>query len=139
VKEEVLEMGLDENEVKEMLDDHGRKLEDHEFKIQKLEVEGATVKEKINGLQTQMTDVKDVVTRFENNYLQTTNSMMNTMTQLVLNTSKSNIEIKKIESKSGTEITKVKSNNIKDILISVFKVMGTALAAFFAAKYGISK
>ena len=142
IVKEVLEMSLDDNEVKEILDDHGNR-------IIKLEIDTATTKEKMFGLEEQVKDIKGTLVRFENNYLQTTSSMTNLMTQLVLNTSNNNTEIikskdiketeiTKSENVKDTEIIKTKDNNKKDIIIKVLAILGACLAGMFMAKYGVT-
>ncbi|OHD75836.1 MAG: hypothetical protein A2355_15755 [Spirochaetes bacterium RIFOXYB1_FULL_32_8] len=141
ITKEVLDVSLDDNEVKEILDDHG-------CRIIKLEIDTATTKEKMFGLEEQVKDIKGTLVRFENNYLQTTSSMTNLMTQLVLNTSNNNTEIikskdikdteiTKSENAKNTEVIKTKDNNKKDIIIKVLAILGACIAGYLANKYGI--
>lgn len=128
MEDEVLE--LDENEVKEKLNDHGNR-------IQKLELDNVFIKEKLNSISAQMVDTKDevsdlksAVARLETTVLTTNNSILTTLTQVVTNTSN-----------NQTQIATTSSTNKKDILINSIKIGGSIVAiiilGLFAAK-GIS-
>jgi len=128
--EEVFDVALDENEVKIILDDHGNR-------IQKLEIDNAYVKEKLNSISAQMVDTKDevsdlksAVARLESTVLTTNNSILTTLTQVVTNTSN-----------NQTQVTTTTSTNKKDIIVNSIKIGGSIVAiiilGLFAAK-GIS-
>lgn len=118
-------MAID-NEVKNVLDEHKQILDEHTEKIGELMVDNATTKERLNSISTQMNDVKGTLVRFENNYLQTTNAMMGTLSQVVINTSN-----------NATQIKTTKMNNRTDIIIKVLIGLGVFLAGIASYKYGI--
>ena len=99
----VVDLGI-EPEVKEILDSHEQTLADHSEKIHKMQLDNAGIKEKLNS-------VEGIVARFETNYYQTSNSIMQTMSQLVVNTSAQN-----------TEITKVKIDNKTKVILKVLGI-----------------
>jgi len=105
-----------EPEIKEILDDHGKS-------IVNLQIDNASIKEQLNSIKTEMTGVKEVVTDFKNNYLQSSNSMMGTLSTLLQNSSNNN-----------TEIIKTSSNNKKDIAIKILAVIGVIASAYFTYK-----
>jgi len=74
IMEEVLNLSI-EPEIKEVLDDHKKILEEHTDKIQDLQIDNASTKEQLNSIKTQMNDVKEIVTEFKTSYLQTTSSL----------------------------------------------------------------
>lgn len=108
----VVDLGI-EPEVKEILDTHKKTLEYHGEKIQELQIDNASIKEKLNS-------VEGIVTRFETNYYQTSNSMLQTMSQLVVNTSNNN-----------TEIVKTNQNNKREIIVKVLGIIGLIVAGIF--------
>lgn len=111
----VVDLGI-EPDVKEILDIHNRTLQDHNEKIQELQIDNASIKEKISSIE-------GIVTRFETNYYQTSNSMLQTMSQLVVNTNNNN-----------TEIINNKNNNRKDIALKILGVIGILIAGAFIGK-----
>ena len=141
--EEVLE--VDEHEVLEKIEDHEKKLgehkqilDSHNGKIQNLETNTSVLKEK-------MTNLEGIVTRFESNSYQTQNSMMQLLSQVIVNTSNTSVEIVKnatqsdIEiSKNKTEIEKVKNNNTVVITVKILTVISAIILGFLSAKYGIT-
>jgi len=108
-------MGFEED-VKEILDDHGER-------ITKLEIDNAGIKEKLNNIEAQTIDVKSAVVRLESTVLQTNNSVLQTLSQVVTNTSN-----------NATQIVTTKNNNITEIIIKVLTIIGSLLVGFFAAK-----
>ncbi|WP_298196457.1 hypothetical protein [Desulfosporosinus sp.] len=120
--EEVLEVSI-EPEIKEVLDNHKVILEDHGKSITKLQIDNASIKEQLNSIKTQMTDVKEIITDLKSSYLQSTNSMMGTLSAVLQNTSNNN-----------TEIIKTNSNNKKEIAIKVLAVIGGLITGYFALK-----
>lgn len=116
-----------EPEVKDILDDHDKR-------IGKLEEDNVYIKEKLNSISIQMVDTKDEVTdlksavsRLETTVLTTNNSILTTLTQVVTNTSNNN-----------TQIVTTNSNNRTQILLKIIGLAGAVLAGWLMARYGIS-
>jgi len=118
---------LDEKQVQSVLDGHSKILEEHSEKIQGILIDNAIVKEQLSSIRTQMSDVKEIVTEFRTNYLQTTSSMAGTLSTLVINTNNQN-----------ADITKNNNNNKTSIVIKVLGIIGACLAGFLAAKFGLT-
>lgn len=125
--EEVLNLGLDDNEVKEILDEHGNR-------INRLEIDNASIKEKLNSISLQMgdtkeqvTDLKDAVARLETTVLTTNNSILSTLSQVVTNTNN-----------NSTQIITTEKNNKKDIIIKILGIIGACVTGYLAAKFGLN-
>jgi len=134
--EEVFGMSF-EDDIKDVLDKHEQILDDHEDKIQKLEVDTATTKEK-------MINLEGIVTRFESNSYQTQNSMMQLLSQVIVNTSNSSVEIVKNATqseiqfnKNRTEIAKVKNTNNMNIILKTLAVISAIVLGYFSIRYGL--
>jgi len=126
-----------EDDIKDVLDKHEQILDDHEDKIQKLEVDTATTKEK-------MINLEGIVTRFESNSYQTQNSMMQLLSQVIVNTSNSSVEIVKNATqseiqfnKNRTEIAKVKNTNNMNIILKTLAVISAIVLGYFSIRYGL--
>ena len=85
-----------------------------------------------------MTNLEGIVTRFESNSYQTQNSMMQLLSQVIVNTSNSSVEIIKNATTNNTEVTKAKLNNKLQIGLKVLAVISTLVLAYIGGKYGIS-
>jgi len=118
---------LDEKQVQSVLDGHSKILEEHSEKIQGILIDNAIVKEQLNSIKTQMTDVKEIVTEFRTSYLQTTASMAGTLSTLVINTNNQN-----------ADVNKNNSNNKRDIIIKVLGIAGAILCGYLASKFGLT-
>jgi len=123
----ILIMGMSEEEIREALDFHTKILDGHSEKIQILQIDNAIIKEQLNSIKTQMTDVKEIVTEFRTSYLQTTASMAGTLSTLVINTNNQN-----------ADVNKNNSNNKRDIIIKVLGIAGACLVGFLASKFGLT-
>jgi len=64
--EGVLVMGLDSDEMKEILSEHEHKLADHAEKITELQIKNAGFSERFTSLEGQLGDVKNTLVRMEN-------------------------------------------------------------------------
>jgi len=138
IMEEVLDVALDENDVLEKIEDHEKKLgehkqilDNHNDKIQGLEINTSILKEK-------MTNLEGIVTRFEANSYQTQNNMMQLLSQVVVNTSNSSVEILKNATTNNTEVTKIKDTNKTTVILKVVGIVGAIVCGLLAAKYGVS-
>jgi len=101
---------MDNHEVDEVLDEHGKR-------ITQLEISDATNRQRLNNIEKQLGDINNTLVRFENNYLTTTNSLMQTMSQIVVNTSTQSVEL-----------AKTKSSNNKDIIVKGIGIGGSIIA-----------
>lgn len=111
-----------EPEIKEVLDEHDNRL-------QKLEVDSEVMKEKWNNISTQLTRIENNALSSNNALLASNNAVLQTLSQVVNNATQINSD--------NTELTKTKFNNKKDIIIKVLGILGACLAGWLAAKYGL--
>jgi len=123
---------------KQILDTHDHKINIHDDKIQNLETNTSVLKEK-------MINLEGIVTRFESNSYQTQNSMMQLLSQVIVNTSNSSVEIMKNATqsevqfnKNKTEIAKVKNTNNMTIIVKTLAVVSVIVLGYFSIRYGIS-
>lgn len=119
-------MALEPENVEKILDEHSKALEEHSEKITELQLKNERFDEKLNSIQIQMSDVKDAVTKFESNYLQTSNSMISTMSQIVMNTSSNN-----------TQIVTTKENNRTQLILKILTIGGGILILFILAWFAM--
>jgi len=116
---------------KQILDTHDHKINIHDDKIQTLEVNTSVLREK-------MCSLEGIVTRFESNSYQTQNNMMQLLSQVIVNTSNSSVEIMKNATKNDTETTTIKSNNKTKVAIQMLAIVGgiisTLILGYFALK-----
>jgi len=140
---EVLEVAI-EDDVLEKLGDHEKKLDEHDKflinhndKIQGLEVTTSVLKEK-------MCSLEGIVTRFEANSYQTQNNMMQLLSQVIVNTSNSSVEIVKNATQSDiqfnknkTEIAKVKNTNSMTIIVKTLAVVSIIISGYLFVRYGV--
>ena len=157
---------MDENEIKEefekvlgTLDGHGKKIEEHDRVIlansKKIEVHTDKLSEhdkqiielqmkdigfegRFNSIDLQFVEVKNCLTRMENSQLQSTNLLVNTISNIATANSKSNNEIAKVEIKNEAEITKKKMSNNLAIGLKIITVISAIVLGWFSAKYGVS-
>ena len=134
---EVLEVSIEED-VLDKLDDHEKKLDDHEKKIIDLQIKSAGFAERFTSIDGKIEDIKITLNRMENNSLQSTNILLNTMSQIAVNTSASTNEIEKENNKSGNEIKKVKLNGKFKLMLKIVSVISALIIAYVGGKYGIS-
>jgi predicted nuclease with TOPRIM domain len=120
---ELIDLALDENDVKEILDDHGKRLEDHDKKIVELQVKSAGFEERFNSIDDKIEDIKTTLNRMETSNLQNMNSMMGAMTQVIINTSRDNAEVEK-----------TKSINNKDVMLRILGIVAVVVGGYFALK-----
>jgi len=143
IMEEVLEVGIEEeiNEVKDVLDLHKQtlkthedKLYNHDEKIQLLEIKGAGYAERFNSIDTTLARVEN--TTLQN--LQTSNLLINTISQIAIGNSTGNTEIKKQELISDTEIKKIKLHNNLSMALKIIGIVSLLITSIVAVKYGIT-
>ncbi len=87
-----------------------KKLESHDGRIKNLEIQSVRTEEKLNSLNTTVTDIKKGIERIENTMLNTHNSVLNGVNQLLIN----------------------KDNNKTKIILQVIIIVGGLIGAFFA-------
>jgi len=164
MQKEVLE--VDEHEIKEefekvlgTLDGHGKKIEEHDRvilanskkieehtdkitkhdkQIVELQMKDIGFEGRFNSIDLQFVEVKNCLTRMENSQLQSTNLLVNTISNIATANSKSNNEIAKVEVKNEAEITKTKMSNNLAISLKVLALVGACLAGWLSSKYGIN-
>jgi len=139
IEEELID--VDEHEVQEVLDKldshrqildtHDYKINIHDGKIQTLETNTSVLKEK-------MTNLEGIVTRFEANSYQTQNNMMQLLSQVIVNTSNSSVEIVKNVTKNEADVIKNNDTNRTTVIIKVLGIVGAVVTGVFLAKYGVS-
>jgi len=116
---------------KQILDTHDHKINVHDDKIQTLETNTSVLKEK-------MTNLEGIVTRFEANSYQTQNNMMQLLSQVIVNTSNTSVEIVKNATKNDTEIKKITLDGKFKLGLKILAVISTIALAYIGGKYGIS-
>lgn len=143
---------VDENEIKEVLESHSEKIivlqtktNLHEEKIcgldnkiHGLEVKNATYDERFNSIDSQFDSIKTTLVRMENTQLQSSNILLNALSQIAINTSSTKNEIDKEDNKSENEFAKGKMDNTTKIVLKVLAVISTLVLAYIGGKYGIS-
>jgi len=150
---EVLE--VDENEIKEVLESHSGKIIDlqtkttqHEEKIHGLSDKIINHSEKLHELElkdisyeTRFNSLDNTLARVENTTLQnlqTSNLLINTISQIAIGNSTGNTEIKKQEIISNTEIKKIKLHNNLSMALKIIGIVSLLITSVVAVKYGIS-
>jgi len=153
IAKEVLE--VDENEVKEILVSHSEKIVDlqsktniHEEKICGLSDKVINHGEKLHELElkdiayeSRFNNLDNTLARVENTTLQnlqTSNLLINTISQIAIGNSTGNTEIKKQEIISDTEIKKIKLNNNLSMALKIIGIVSLLITSFVAVKYGIT-
>jgi len=126
---EVLPVAI-EPEIKEVLDDHRKILNEHTEKIEELRIDSEVSKEKLNNISIQLTRIENNNLTSNNALLASNNSVLQTLNLVVGNTTQINT--------NNADVTKIKSNNRRDILLKFLTLVGVALAGYLGAKYGIS-
>ena len=143
---------MDEHEIKEVLESHSEKIivlqtktNLHEEKISGLdnkihglEVKNATYDERFNSIDSQFDSIKTTLVRMENTQLQSSNILLNALSQIAINTSSTKNEIEKEDNKSENEIIKGKMDSTTKIVLKVLAVISTLVLAYIGGKYGIS-
>lgn len=133
---EVLE--VDENEIKEVLEKHESQLSDHAEKIVDLQIKNASHSERFTHIDSQIGDLKTTLIRMENTSLQTTNILMNTLSQIAINTNSNAFEIKKEDNKDNNELMKIRLGNRANITLKILGIIGGLISAvtigYFALK-----
>jgi len=153
IMEEVLE--VDENEIKEVLESHSEKIIvlqtktniheekiygldnkiiNHSEKLHELELKDIAYESRFNNLDTTLARVEN--TTLQN--LQTSNLLINTISQIAIGNSAGNTEIKKQEILSDTEIKKIKLNNNLSMALKIIGIVSLLITSFVAVKYGIT-
>jgi len=147
-REQLELVGLNEEEVKVMLDkheaklcDHSGKLIEHGEKIHALEIKDIGFEGRFTHIDSQIGDLKTTLIRMENTSLQTTNILMNTLSQIAININATNCEIKKEDNKDNNELTKMRLGNRANITLKILGIIGGLISAvtigYFALK-GVS-
>jgi len=153
IAKEVLE--VDENEIKEVLESHSGKIIDlqtktnvHEEKICGLSDKMINHGEKLHELElkdiayeSRFNNLDNTLARVENTTLQnlqTSNLLINTISQIAIGNSTGNTEIKKQEILSYTEIKKIKLNNNLSMALKIIGIVSLLITSFVAVKYGIT-
>jgi len=153
IMEEVL--NVDEHEIKEVLESHSGKIIDlqtkttqHEEKIHGLSDKMINHGEKLHELElkdiayeTRFNSLDSTLARVENTTLQnlqTSNLLINTISQIAIGNSTGNTEIKKQEILSDTEIKKIKLNNNLSMALKIIGIVSLLITSFVAVKYGIT-
>ena len=164
IAKEVLE--VDEKEVEkviETLGEHGKKIEEHDRailahekkiasncdkldehdkEITDLQMKDINFEGRFNSIDLQFVEVKNCLTRIENNNYQSTNLLVSTISSIAQANSKSSNEIAKVEAKGEAEITKIRLNNnakfVLKTLAIISGVISILLTGYFSAKYGIT-
>ena len=122
---EVLNVTI-ELETKEVLDSYKEKLDYHDGRIVKLEIDSEVSKEKFISISSQLD-------RIENNALSTNNSLL-LSNNSVLQTMNKIVEGNTIQNTNKTEIIKIKSNNAKEIMIKILAIIGGLITVYFSLK-----
>ena len=150
MEEELIE--VDEHEIKEVLESHSEKIivlqtktNIHEEKIcgldnkiHGIEVKNATYDERFNSIDSQFDSIKTTLVRMENTQLQSSNILLNALSQIAINTSSTKNEIAKEDNKSENEIIKGKMDNNTKVVLKVLGIVAIVITGIFAAKYGVS-
>jgi len=148
-------LNVDENEIKEVLQSHSGKIIDlqtktiiHEEKICGLSDKMINHGEKLHELElkdiayeTRFNSLDSTLARVENTTLQnlqTSNLLINTISQIAIGNSTGNTEIKKQEILSDTEIKKIKLNNNLSMALKIIGIVSLLITSFVAVKYGIT-
>jgi len=160
IAKEVLE--VDEKEVEkviETLGEHGKKIEEHDRailahgkkiasncdkldehdkEITDLQMKDINFEGRFNSIDLQFVEVKNCLTRIENNNYQSTNLLVSTISSIAQANSKSFNEIAKVEAKGETEITKIRLNNNTKLILKALAVISGIILAYIGGKHGIS-
>ena len=150
MEEELID--VDEHEIKEVLESHSEKIivlqtktninEEKilglDNKIHGIEVKNATYDERFNSIDSQFDSIKTTLVRMENTQLQSSNILLNALSQIAINTSSTKNEIDKEDNKSENEFAKGKMDNTTKIVLKVLAVISTLVLAYIGGKYGIS-
>lgn len=107
LKKVVFELVL-EPEVKDILDEHGDRLSDHDNRIKDLEIGKAKTDQILTNIQENQKEFKADIKRLENITLNHQNTMLNSMNQLLFN---------KEENQTKKEINR--NNNATSIILKV--------------------
>lgn len=142
--EGVLDLSI-EDDVLEKLDEHGKKLDSHDKKLEEHDKKLCVHDDKLvefqiinAGFAERFNNIDATLVRIENSSLQSSNILLNTMSQIAINTSSGKMEIAKENSKSGNEIVKTKINNNLAIVLKVLGVISAVGLGYLSARYGIS-
>jgi len=148
-------LNVDENEIKEVLQSHSGKIIDlqtktiiheekicglsdkminHGEKLHELELKDIAYESRFNSLDSTLARVEN--TTLQN--LQTSNLLINTISQIAIGNSTGNTEIKKQEILSDTEIKKIKLNNNLSMALKIIGIVSLLITSFVAVKYGIT-
>jgi len=144
IMEEVDNMAI-EDDLLFKIDDHEKRITEHDIKLNNqgekihgLEVKNSGYDERFNSVDLQFDSLKSTLVRFESNYLQSTSSMTNLMTQIFLNTNNNNTEIVKTKDTNETEVMKIRLGNRANITLKILGIIGGLISAvtigYFALK-----
>ena len=146
---------MDENEIKEVLDSHSEKIIvlqtktnvheekicglsdqmiNHGEKLHELELKDIAYESRFNSLDSTLARVEN--TTLQN--LQTSNLLINTISQIAIGNSTGNTEIKKQEIISDTEIKKIKLHNNLSMALKIIGIVSLLITSIVAVKYGIT-
>lgn len=112
-----------EPEIKEILDDHGEELKEHNSRIRDLEIGFAKSDQTLEYLKKSQDEMKDSMKRIENITLNSQNSILTSLNALI--TTRENNEVNK-------EINK--ENNKNSLYIKILGVLGIIGGSFIAGK-----
>ena len=150
--EEVLEnMGIEEEVISkledhekrisynsEKIEKHDQKINHHDDEITALQIRGASNEQRFNNLDDKIDSINVSLVRMENSQLQSTNLLVNTISNIATANSKSSNDIAKNELKNEAEITKKKMSNNLAIGLKILTVISAIVLGWFSAKYGVS-
>ena len=122
----------------EKIEKHEQKINHHEDEITALQIRGATNEQRFNNLDDKIDSINVSLVRMENSQLQSTNLLVNTISNIATANSKSNNDIAKSEVKNEAEITKKKMSNNLAIILKVLGIVSILIGSYFSAKYGVS-
>jgi len=117
---------------------HEQKINHHEDEITALQIRGATNEQRFNNLDDKIDSINVSLVRMENSQLQSTNLLVNTISNIATANSKSSNEIAKVEAKGETEITKIRLNNNTKLILKALAVISGIILAYIGGKYGVS-
>ena len=126
----------------EKIEKHEQKINHHEDEITALQIRGATNEQRFNNLDDKIDSINISLVRMENSQLQSTNLLVNTISNIATANSKNSNDIEKNISKGSVEITKIRLNNnakfVLKTLAIISGVISILLTGYFGAKYGIT-
>jgi hypothetical protein len=112
-----------EPEVKEVLDNHGEELKEHDSRIKYLEIESAKSGQTLEYLKQSQDEMRDGMKRIENITLNSNNSILTALNSLIMN---------RENNETSKEINK--ENNKNGLYIKIITAIGLIGGSFFAGK-----